>query len=153
MSPAKPAISNIFAIFGIGVVCFLLFLMLIPNIEASRTEARLMSAYNRVREISNAHRETPSLDLFTTHDIPLTDPWGKPYRLIEVAGQQVRALSSGPNMLTPQVGVDHDDIYSDMSMSPMAPIRAEKKKQLMIATGVSAGLWLLLSAIHLRARK
>jgi hypothetical protein len=152
MSPAKTAISNVFAILGIGVVSFLLFLMLIPNIEASRTEARLMSAYNRVREISNAYRETPSLDLFTTHDIPETDPWGQPYLLVEVDKEKIRALSSGPNMVTPEVGVDHDDVYSDMPVPPMAPIRAEKKKQLLIATGVSTGLWFLFSAIYLRTR-
>ncbi|QDT00216.1 hypothetical protein HG15A2_35510 [Adhaeretor mobilis] len=153
MPPRKSAISNVFAVLGNGVACFLLFLMLIPNIEAGRTEARLISAYNRVCEISRAHQETPSRELFVMHDIPELDPWGQPYRLVDIGGNRVRALSSGPNKKTPQVSVDQDDIYSDMTTPPFEPIRANKKKQLLIAIVVSAGAWLLFSIVFLRTRR
>ncbi len=153
MLPRQPAILNVVVILGIGVACFLLFLLLLPNFEASRAEARLAEAYYRVRQISNAHIETPSRELFVTHKIPHADPWGQPYRLIEIDVKQVRALSSGPNMLTPKIGVDHDDIYSDMLESPVIPIHAKKKRQLVIATGFSAGIWLLLGVVYLRSKK
>lgn len=143
---------HVFAILGIGIPCFLVFVWLMPDIEASRSEARIVQAYNDVRQMSAAHRETASPDLFSVHEIPDTDPWGQPYRLVAINEKQVRALSCGPNMHTAEVGVDHDDIYSDMPASPMALIFSAKKRQLMIAVGISAGLWLLLSIVYLRSR-
>jgi hypothetical protein len=153
MTLRGPIILHLVVIIGFGIVCFFLLLLLAPNIEESRTEARLAEAYNRVCQISKAYHETPSPKLFATHDIPDTDPWGQPYRLVEADDNQVRALSSGPNMVSPKTGVDYDDIYADMPKSPVAPIRAKKKKQFVIATSVSAGIWLLLSLVYLRNRK
>ena len=93
MSPRQSVFQHVLVILGIGFACFLLFLMLIPNVEASRTEVRLAETYYRVRQIAKAHHETSSLELFKTHEIPDTDPWGQPYRLLEVDGKQMRALS------------------------------------------------------------
>lgn len=151
MSRRHSVTLHIFAILGIGIACSLVFLLLIPDIEQSRTEARIAQVYNDVRQISEALRGTPSPDLSTTHAIPDTDPWGQPYRLVRVNDQAVRALSSGPNMSSPERGVDGDDIYSDMPASPMTPFRAQKNRQFLIAFGVSAGLWLLCSAISVRS--
>jgi len=104
----------VFVILGIGLVCFVLFLLLLPNIELSRSEVLIAKAYLDVRQISDAHRRTPSPGPSTTDAIPDTDPWGKPYRVVHINEQKVRALSSRPNMSSPEVGVDGDDIYSDM---------------------------------------
>jgi hypothetical protein len=144
---------RVFAILGIGLACFVLFLLLLPNLEMARSEARIAQAYRDVRQISEAHRRASSPDLLTTDAIPDTDPWGKPYRLVRLNEGEARALSSGPNMASPEVGVDGDDIYSDMPVSPMAPIWAEKNRQILIAFGVSGGLWLLLSAVYVRVRR
>lgn len=149
MSSRNSILKQVLVVLGIGSACFLIFLMLIPNIEASSTEARLTVAYYQVRRISEAYLLTPSDELFTTHEIPEEDPWGQRYRLIEVDVEHVRALSCGPNMRTPEVGFDQDDIYSDMPESPVAPIHAAKKLQFTLAIGVSAVAWLLLSAGYL----
>ena len=153
MSRRQSVIPDVFAVLGIGLACFVLFLLLLPNIEHSVSEVRIAKAYHDVRQISDAHCRTPSPDLSTTEAIPDTDPWGKPYRVVRINEQKVRALSSGPNMSSPEVGLDGDDIYSDMPVSPMAPIYAEKNRQFLIAFSVSVGLWLLLSAIHVRSRR
>lgn len=153
MSRRPSLIPHVFAILGIGVPCFLLFLLLLPNLEESRNEARIRRAYDDVRRISDTHLKTPAPDLSTADAILDTDPWGKPYSLVRINEQKLRVLSSGPNMSSPGVGVDGDDIYSDMPVSPMAPTCAKRNRQFLLAFGVSVGLWLLLSAIHVRSRR
>lgn len=82
--------------------------------------------------------------------VPSADPWGQPYRVNQVNGRIVRVLSSGPNMSSPDVGTDDDDIYSDMSVSPAAAICAQKNRQWLIALGAAAGTWLVLTIVYLR---
>ncbi|MEZ6059894.1 MAG: hypothetical protein R3C19_05990 [Planctomycetaceae bacterium] len=78
-----------------------------------------------------------------------TDPWGQQYRLMVLPGGESRVLSSGPNMVTGDDGVDDDDIYSDMPVSPMEPFRQRHRRELLVAIGVPLCCWILLAAIYL----
>lgn len=152
MSRPRRIIAYAVEVVAIGGVCFVLFAMLLPPFEAGLTEARLVTAYNDVRQISDAYRQTPTGDVFTTHELPDRDPWGTPYRLVSLDDGQVRVLSSGPNNATQATGVDDDDIYSDMPESPVAPIHAKKHRQTLMVVAGFLGTWLLLSTFHVRAR-
>lgn len=160
-----PALAHFVVLLGLGIVCLPLFLMLMPYVEASPTEARLLQAYMQVHQLRDEHRnlrlEASASDALATPDaatgstirLPQTDPWGQHYRLVSLGGShtgQFRVYSSGPNMSSPSSGVDHDDIYSDMPVSPLAAIYARKKRQWLIALSATALAWSALSLLYLR---
>jgi len=75
---------------------------------------------------------------------------GQPYRLVPLGEGRIRVVSSGPNKHSPHPGVDDDDIYSDMPVSPRAAIIAQKNRQWLFAFAVAAGSWALLAWLYMR---
>lgn len=57
-----PTILDAIVIIGIGILCLPLFLYLLPDIEASRNEARLMIAHNETRRLSQSLTSEASND-------------------------------------------------------------------------------------------
>ena len=156
MGRRKPTFIDVVAILGIGIVCLPIFLALMPYVEQGRTEARIAQTYHDVRQLRDSHRSTQppdKLDPETTATkvaLPDIDPWGQPYRLVWLDGEQVRVLSSGPDMSFSANGTDNDDIYSDMPTSPLQPIRARRNRQWLIAAAVTVGSWIVLALLYMR---
>ncbi|MCH7729361.1 MAG: hypothetical protein IH991_23220 [Planctomycetes bacterium] len=144
-------ITDVVSLLGIGMICLPLFFLLGPNIEASRTEARISMAYIDVLELreSMANIEVTGA-MRTLEDL---DPWGQPYRLVRIDRQQVRVLSSGPNTSFSPESVDDDDIYSDMAASPIKAISDRKRRELFIALTATMGCWGLLGWLYVRKRR
>ena len=82
-------------IIGIGIFCFPVLLNLLPYLETSRSEARLMVAHNETRRLSQCSVSDAGKNSVET--LPDRDPWGQPYRLVLLDTRQVRVISSGPN--------------------------------------------------------
>lgn len=120
-------------IIGIGIFCFPVLLYLLPYLEASSSEARLMVAYNETRRLSQCNVSDASKDSVET--LPDLDPWGQPYRLVLLDTRQVRVMSSGPNRSFSPTGFDADDIYSDMSDPPFDAIVKRKQRRILFAMG------------------
>jgi hypothetical protein len=137
-------------IIGIGIVCFPVFLILLPNIKASRSEARLSIAFNEVRRLRQTLTNEDSSESVTT--LPDIDPWGQPYRVILLNGHQVRVASAGPNKSFSPTGIDDDDIYSDMPAGPCEAAINRKRWQILIAMGAALGIWVSLSTVYLWRR-
>jgi len=121
-----------------GIILVTVLLLLVPNIEQSRTEAQLSIAFDETQRLEQELVDSKDLDAATT--LPDLDPWGQPYRVVPLDGGAIRVLSSGPNETSPPSGPDKDDIYSDMPVSPDKMIQARKKRQWLIAmiAGVNA---------------
>lgn len=143
--------ADIMAIAGIGILCLPIFLLLVPNIEQSRTEAQLSVAFNEVQRLHKDLAGKKNPDLAT--ELPDLDPWGQPYRLVPLDADAIRVLSSGPNKSFSPAGIDDDDIYSDMPVSPIEAISAQKRRQSLLAVAASVGCWILASAIYLWRRR
>ncbi len=133
-------------IIGIGMLCLPLFLYLVPNIEASRNEARLMSAHNDTQRLS---RSAGSKASDSGEKLPDLDPWGQPYRVVVLDTRQVRVMSSGPNRSFSPTGLDTDDIYSDMSDPPHLAIVKRKQRQIVAAMSACIVLWVSLATAYL----
>ncbi len=141
------SIANAVSIIGMGIVCLPVFLMLFPNIEMSRSEARLSMAFDEARRLHQTLADEENSESVTT--LSDLDPWEQPYRLVQLDGHQVRVLSSGPNMSFSPTGIEDDDIYSDMPISPIEPIIAQKRWRCFFALAASVGCWVLLAALYL----
>jgi hypothetical protein len=147
-------VINVFVVLGIGLLCFPLFLLLLPNIEESREKVRLVKAYVDVRQLHESHSQADSLDEDETARtaLPETDPWGRPYILTRVDGLALRVSSSGPDGLF-STDCQGDDITSDMPVSPAERIQRRKARQLFTASGVSLGVWIVGSMLYFRVRR
>jgi hypothetical protein len=149
----QPTITDVLVVLGIGIVCLPLFFTLMPYFEESRTEARRVQAYIQVQQLGASRQTTTAPDIAEpTIELPDVDPWGQHYRLVPLGGNQMRVLSSGPNMSTPANGPDEDDIYSDMPTSPMELIRAGKDRQWIVAFVATAGAWFVFTGVYVRSR-
>lgn len=146
--PRTLRLRDVFAVLGIGVLCFPIMVLLLPNFEQARSEARISMAYHDVRRLSRpaAGQSSPS------NETPEMDPWGKPYQMSLLGDDRFRVSSSGPNMISPDTGFDEDDIFSDMPTSPLTPFRIQKKRQFLIAIGSMLATWTLLLILYLRSR-
>ena len=143
--------ADIMAIAGIGIICLPVFLLLVPNIEQSRSEAQRSQAFHDVQRLHEDHTGKENPDSAT--ELPELDPWGQPYRLIPLDGDAIRVLSSGPDKSFSSDGLDEDDIYSDMPVSPTEEISAQKKRQSLLAVAAGVGCWVLASAFYLWRRR
>ena len=158
MAQRPPAATILASIMGLGILCLPVFFSLMPNIETSRSEARIYVAFWEVKELHETiiYEETssPASALFPSMSpsipLPDLDPWGQPYRLIPVDRHRFRILSSGPNMSLSPTGIDSDDIHSDMSVSPFEAIVARKHRQFMLALAAPVCCWAMLTALYLR---
>lgn len=144
MSPVRSTFTKVLAVAGLGVASFPILLVFAPNIEQSRTEARMSEAYRQVVRFRNADLSNSAAD-----SLPSADPWGQPYRTTVENGQIVRVVSSGPNMSTPLGGFDHDDIYSDMPLPPIQAVHTKKNRQWLFALGSTISTWGILTVLYL----
>jgi hypothetical protein len=149
MASRSTALVDVLAIFGIGIICLPILLLLLPDFLESRTEARIAMAYSDVLHI----RESVCGVTSQRTDATVRDPWGQPYRIVPFTRGGCRVLSSGPNQTSPPGGADEDDIYSDMPTSPVKSILAGKKRQSLTALVVAGGFWLLVAWIYVRWRR
>lgn len=142
-------VLNVVGVLGLGICCFPIVLLLMPNVEQPRSQARLAQAYRDVRRLNNDLHEIPP-DRRETQEV---DPWGQPYRFVFADDVVVGVMSLGPNQVSPESTFDTDDIYSDMSTSPTAPYERRTRFGLSVAVGAAVSVWLLLAAGWLRYRQ
>ena len=121
---------SVLAITTIGIILVTMLLLLVPNIEQSRTETQLSIAFDETQRLRRELIDKESLDSATT--LPDLDPWGQPYHVVPLDAGAIRVLSSGPNKSFSPEGIEKDDIYSDMPVSPAKMIQARKKRQWLI---------------------
>lgn len=81
------------------------------------------------------------------------DPWENPYQVRRIGDGVIRVLSSGPNGQSPVEGIDEDDIYSGMPVSPVEKFRHQKRVQWWIALAESGGVFLVAVAAYLSLRR
>jgi hypothetical protein len=147
MARAREVIPKIAVVLGIGVLCLPIFLLLMPYVEQSRTEARMMMTYIEVCGLAES-LETQAAGA----PLPRLDLWYQPYQIQPLPDGGVRVLSTGPNRSTSPGSLDEDDIYSDMPESPSKPIQRQKQRQWLLALGTMVAAWIALSALYLRSR-
>ena len=140
-------LKHILVLLGLAFVCLPVLLLLMPYIEESRTESRTAQAYYDVRRLSDEYARP---GLHDAGELPRVDPWGTPYRVVQLEGHRVRVLSAGPNMSMPPSGTDSDDIYSDMPVSPMEHFHVARDRQWLVALSATAIAWGLLASIYMR---
>jgi hypothetical protein len=147
MARAREVIPKIAVVLGIGVFCLPILLFLMPVMEESAEELRLLKTYMDVRELSELlQAESPGAPL------PSIDPWDQPYQVHAVPDGGVRVLSTGPNRSTTTGSLDEDDIYSDMPESPMRSIIRQKQRQALVALAATATAWIALATWYLQCR-
>lgn len=144
------SVADGIVVMGIGIICLPVFLLLMPYIETSRSEARLSMAYNEVRRLQQSLVNEDNSDSVTT--LTDLDPWGQPYRVVSLEGHAVRVVSAGPNMSFSPTGIDEDDIHSDMPLSPFDAVVNLKRSRILIALGAALGLWGSLATVYLWRR-
>jgi len=130
-----------------AAVCLALFLLILPDFEETRTEARMGHAYREVHELADSidlDPDSPILDMTS-----VVDPWGQPYHITKTDGR-ILVICSGPNMSTPTNGLDNDDVHSDMDHSPTEALHAAKRRRLIFALSIPV-IWLICSIIYLRS--
>lgn len=140
---------DLIVVLGIGLLCLPILILLLPDLDEGRTEARMAQAY---RDVQRLRDSLAAETLATAEVLSDRDPWDQPYRALPLKDRGVRVVSSGPNQTSPVDGLDEDDIYSDMPASPTAAIIARKHRQLVAALGIAAGAWVLFAALYLRSR-
>ncbi len=147
----RSIIVNAASILGIGIVCFPVFLILLPALNETRAEARMFVACTEVHYICESLRKEKTSESIAL--LPVLDPWGKPYRITPLDEKHFRVSSSGPNMTFAATGTDTDDICSDQPFSQFDAIIARKNQQCLIAMGAACGLWVSLAIVYLRWRR
>ena len=142
---------------GLGVLCFPLWLSLIPNLKPGRGEARAAWAFIQVRrlqsEIVNSAgavgaklpSDGPAVEAaIVVTGLPEFDPWGQPFQLVtrgDGHSRIVRVFSFGPDAASTSDGLDPDDIASDMTTRPTKKFEDRRLHQWLIAFGVTGAAW------------
>lgn len=163
------SMKDIAILAGLGVLCFSLWLSLIPNLEEGRTEARTAWAFIQamrlqieiVDSVGAANAESPSAGpvadaAIVVTDLPELDPWGQPFQLVkrgEGHSRIVRVFSFGPDASSASAGLDPDDIGSDMTTRPTKKFEDHRRRQWLIAFGVSGGAWFITRWLYLAASR
>jgi len=129
----------------LGIAAAVLFVSICPAIEENRLEARIGYTYYQVREIAEAN-VGKTLSDFENLELG-NDPWEQPY-LVAESDEGWRVISAGPNQVTPEEGLDDDDIHSDMASSPSDAIFAAKQFRLLIALSLPV-IWFLFTVFYL----
>lgn len=158
MALRRLILTDLLAVLGAGILCVPLFLLLMPNIEASRTESRIAQAYADVLELvaspevqrraSHGNGPADTTDMVEPVNI---DPWGTPYRFT-FDDDKLRVSSAGPDTSFNSSATDNDDIHSDRSVSPVERIHARKRRQFFLALAATAATWSVVSSIYLWSR-
>ena len=149
---------------GIGALCLPLWLSLIPHLEEGLQEARTRQAFNQVRRLQNdiadssdannakATSSEPALkDTNVVARLSELDPWGQPYQLVTASAENsriVRVFSFGPDASSASAGLDPDDISSDMNVQPTRTFEDHRRRQWLIAFGVSGAAWFTASWLY-----
>jgi hypothetical protein len=143
------------ALICIGIVSFILFLLLLPNIDESRTEVRIGEAYRNVLQLTNAPHVREHFregNTSATVELPETDPWDTPYRVM-ISDNKLRVESAGPNQSFESNEDESDDIYSDMPVSPIEFIHAQKRRQIWVTLAASVAIWGIITVLYFYSRK
>lgn len=149
---------------GFGVLCFPLWLSLIPNLKPGRGEARAAWAFIQVRHLQSeivnsagaANAELPSAGpvvdaAIVVTGLPELDPWGQPFQLVtrgDGHSHIVRVFSFGPDATSTSDGLDPDDIASDMTTRPTKKFEDRRLHQWLIAFGVTGAAWFAASWLY-----
>ena len=147
MAIGKLECVDILMMLGISVACFVAFLTLIPDVKPARSTVRAMQSYHDVCELVESYEAAqpvikPAAEgTISTAELSEADPWGTPYRLVKDGDGQVRVFSAGPNMAFASDGIDKDDIYSDMPVSPFEAFSAHTNRQWLVALASPIVLW------------
>ena len=147
MPSCSDTIVDGLCIIGIVVLGLLLTLFLLPPLEASRGHTRKAQAWITTRQLA-AESDEARRELLLAEP----DPWGQPYQVFVQPDGSIRAVSSGPNMTSPEAGFDEDDIYSDMPRSPNAAADLRHSFRFLFALGAGATLWIVLSLKYVGSR-
>lgn len=147
MRSCSDTIIDVLALLAIVALGLLLTLFLLPPLEQSREQARKTQAWSITRQLAAETDEARRESMLAE-----PDPWGQPYRVFVQQGGSIRAVSSGPNMTSPEEGFDEDDIYSDMPRSPNAAADFRHSIHLLFALGVGAAIWIALSVAYVGSR-
>lgn len=155
---------NLAIVSGIGALCLPLWLSLIPHLDMGRTEARIQQAFDQVRRLQNEYNNSsnatrnempPDEPALKDNDdaTPLSelDPWGQPYQLVTTrAGNShiVRVFSFGPDTSSASNGRDPNDISSDMTVRPTKTFEDRRRRQWLVAFGVSGMAWFTASWLY-----
>jgi hypothetical protein len=130
-------------------------MLLIPNVDASRTEARIGEAYRNVLQLVNAQHVKQQFgegDSSAIVELPDIDPWDTPYRAT-IVNDKLRVGSAGPNQSFESSGEEKDDIFSDMPVSPIELIHSRKRQQFLVAIAVTVATWGIMTSLYLWTRK
>ena len=138
--------GSVLKLLTIFAISFVVFLLLLPNFEQSRSEARVSMTYQKVRELQEKYQDQPPLPMGSKIELAEKDPWQRPYVLQSFAEEgriRLRVVSEGDSPET-----EEDDISSDMPTSPMLPFQERKNRQFLKATLIAGGTWLVLTAAY-----
>lgn len=138
-----------FAILGLGVLCLPLLVFFGPYLEEGREESRQKQAYFDVGRISEDIRG----DDASAPAPEKLDPWGNPYQMRRTAEGVMRVLSTGANGLSPPGGIDADDVYSDMPITPFEKYRRQRCVEWCIGLVETVAVFLLTAVVYLSSRR
>ena len=103
----------------LGVLCFPVLVALMPYLELGREEARAAQAHIRTRiQAEELNAASASIN-GTSELVGEQDPWGNAYRSMRLHDGRLRVVSAGWNGVFGTPVPDPDDVYSDMSVSPV----------------------------------
>ncbi|HCP13750.1 MAG TPA: hypothetical protein DIT89_15555 [Planctomycetaceae bacterium] len=80
------------------------------------------------------------------------DPWGSNFGIKRIGDDDVAVVSCGRNMITPEDGLDSDDIWNSMSDPPHRQAVPRKRTQLLFVRTAGILPWLYLVVPLLRER-
>ena len=128
-------------------ICFFIFVIgtsvvMLPNLEQSREEARESQAYILSQQIRSCAVPAGT-----------KDPWGSRFIVNRIGEDGTVAVSCGRNMMTPEKGFDSVDIWDSMSDPPHRKALRRKGTQLLLVCTVAALPWLFLAVTLLRERR
>ena len=144
MDNENPKTRSVLSIVLFAILAAILFFVLFPSIQETRLESRVGLAYRTVCQLA----ESDVVDGVLVPESSDIDPWGQPYEITK-SPQGLVVVSNGPNQTTPSTGYDRDDIYSDMTHSPIDTIHQTKRWQMLAALSMPA-IWLIGTVLYLK---
>ena len=132
----------------IGIGTLPVFMLLAPNIEEARTEARYRHDQHICRQLTSdllavqpmdraqgKHVVQHLADQSLVVDLAQIDTWGTPYRAVLKGPEQqvVRVFSCGVDQVSHSAGLDFDDMSPDLAETYLDRVRQQRRRQWIIA--------------------